>query len=69
MVISVFLTIKGMSKNVDYEILSMQLPPRAAKQKTLYDLSTELRKKTNGGFILTAIKSEIFLDMQKGYCR
>ena len=33
MVISVFLTIKGMSKNVDYEILSMQLPPRAAKQK------------------------------------
>ena len=68
MVISVFLTIKGMS-NVDYEILSMQLPPRAAKQKTLYDLSTELRKKKNGGFILTAIKSEIFLDMQKGYCR
>lgn len=69
MVISVFLTIKGMSKNVDYEILSMQLPHRAAKQKTLYDLSTELRKKKNGGFILTAIKSEIFLDMQKGYCR
>lgn len=29
-------------------------------KKTLYDLSTELRKKKNGGFILTAIKSEIF---------
>ena len=26
-------------------------------------------KMKNGGFILTAIKSEIFLDMQKGYCR
>ena len=25
-------------------------------KKTLYDLSTELRKKKNGGFILTAIK-------------
>lgn len=38
-------------------------------KKTLYDLSTELRKKKNGDFILTAIKSEIFLDKQKGYCR
>ena len=66
MVISVFLTIKGMSIMRFFQCGYLLEPQN---KKTLYDLSTELRKKKNGGFILTAIKSEIFLDKQKGYCR
>ena len=65
------------AKTQDWERLShlgqlrATLVEQAATHRAILALAEELLplKKKNGGFILTAIKSEIFLDMQKGYCR
>lgn len=55
----------NLSKNVNYEVLPMRSPPKAAKIKNPLSV-TEFRQKEYGGYFLPSFKYKYFMTCKNG---